>query len=82
MQEMLLTYQQTNVNAFQEVSNSLIAYQKGREFREQQESLTTASGPAALTPAKRIIQRTRIVLQTPRTYSNSVVSHVRLGRRG
>ena len=42
-QEMLLAYQQTIVNAFQEVSNSLIAYQKGREFREQQELLTTAA---------------------------------------
>src|SRR6202040_1642194 len=40
-QEMLLTYQQTIVNAFQEVSNSLVAYQKNREFREQQELLTT-----------------------------------------
>jgi multidrug efflux system outer membrane protein len=35
-QEMLLTYQQTIMNAFQEVSNSLVAYQKNREFREQQ----------------------------------------------
>jgi outer membrane protein, multidrug efflux system len=42
-QQMLLTYQQTIVNAFQEVSNSLIAYQKGREFSEQQELLTTAA---------------------------------------
>jgi outer membrane protein, multidrug efflux system len=42
-QEMLLTYQQTIVKAFQEVSNSLIAYQKGREFREQQELLATAA---------------------------------------
>jgi outer membrane protein, multidrug efflux system len=45
-QEMLLTYQQTIVNAFQQVSNSLIAYQKGREFREQQELLTTAAEDA------------------------------------
>ena len=45
-QEMLLTYQQTIMNAFQEVSNSLIAYQKGREFREQQELLTTAAEDA------------------------------------
>jgi multidrug efflux system outer membrane protein len=42
-QQMLLTYQQTIMNAFQEVSNSLVAYQKGREFREQQELLTTAA---------------------------------------
>jgi outer membrane protein, multidrug efflux system len=42
-QEMLLTYQQTIINAFQEVSNSLVAYQKGREFREQQELLTATA---------------------------------------
>jgi multidrug efflux system outer membrane protein len=45
-QEMLLTYQQTIMNAFQEVSNSLVAYQKGREFREQQALLTTAAKDA------------------------------------
>jgi multidrug efflux system outer membrane protein len=45
-QEMLLTYQQTIMNAFQEVSNSLVAYQKDREFREQQELLTTAAKDA------------------------------------
>ena len=39
---MLLTYQQTIMNALQEVSNSLVAYQKNREFREQQELLTAA----------------------------------------
>jgi multidrug efflux system outer membrane protein len=43
---MLLTYQQTIMNAFQEVSNSLTAYQKDREFREQQELLTTAAKDA------------------------------------
>jgi outer membrane protein, multidrug efflux system len=42
-EEMLLTYQQTIMNAFQQVSNSLTAYQKGREFREQQELLTGAA---------------------------------------
>jgi multidrug efflux system outer membrane protein len=45
-QEMLLTYEQTIMNAFQEVSNSLTAYQKGREFREQQELLTAAAEDA------------------------------------
>ena len=45
-QEMLLTYQQTIVNAFQQVSNSLTAYQKGREFREEQELLTAATEDA------------------------------------
>jgi multidrug efflux system outer membrane protein len=45
-QEMLLTYQQTIMNAFQQVSNSLTAYQKGREFREQQELLTAAAEDA------------------------------------
>jgi outer membrane protein, multidrug efflux system len=42
-QQMLLTYRQTIVNAFQEVSNSLVAYQKDREFREQQELFTAAA---------------------------------------
>jgi multidrug efflux system outer membrane protein len=42
-QEMLLTYQQAIMNAFQEVSSSLVAYQKNREFREQQELLTAAT---------------------------------------
>jgi outer membrane protein, multidrug efflux system len=45
-QEMLLTYQQTIMNAFQQVSNALTAYQKGREFREQQELLTAAAQDA------------------------------------
>jgi multidrug efflux system outer membrane protein len=45
-QEMLLTYQQTIMTAFQQVSNSLAAYQKGREFREQQELLTGAADDA------------------------------------
>src|ERR1700685_4442527 len=31
------------MNAFEKASNSLIAYQKGREFREQQELLTAAA---------------------------------------
>jgi len=43
---MFLTYQQTIMNAFQRVSNSLSAYQKGREFREQQELLTAAAEDA------------------------------------
>jgi len=45
-QEMLLTYEQTIMNAFQQVSSSLAAYQKGREFREQQELLTAAAEDA------------------------------------
>jgi len=44
--EMLLTYQQTIMNAFQQVSSSLTAYQKDREFREQQELLTAAAEDA------------------------------------
>jgi multidrug efflux system outer membrane protein len=44
--EMLLTYEQTIMSAFQEVSNSLVAYQKSHEFREQQERLTAAAEDA------------------------------------
>ncbi len=39
-QEALLSYQQTIQTAFQEVSNSLIAYQKLREFENRQALLT------------------------------------------
>lgn len=42
-QQMLLTYRQAIMNACQQVSNSLVAYQKGREFREQQGLLTAAA---------------------------------------
>jgi outer membrane protein, multidrug efflux system len=42
-QEAVLTYQQTVQNALQQVSNALIATQKDREFREQQEMLTGAA---------------------------------------
>ena len=46
-QEALLTYQQTIQQAFRSVSDALIAYQKNREFREQQELLTASAQDAA-----------------------------------
>ena len=42
-QDAVLSYQQTVQNAFEQVSNSLVASQKDREFREQQELLTQAA---------------------------------------
>jgi outer membrane protein, multidrug efflux system len=45
-QQMLLTYKQTIQDAFQQVSDSLVAYQKDREFREQQQLLTFAAQQA------------------------------------
>src|ERR1700730_7993639 len=42
-QEAALSYQQTVQNALGQVSNSLVASQKDREFREQQELLTQAA---------------------------------------
>jgi multidrug efflux system outer membrane protein len=42
-QEDVLSYQQTVQNALEQVSNSLVASQKDREFREQQELLTQAA---------------------------------------
>ena len=44
--EALLTYKKTIAQAFQDVSNALVAYQKFREFREQQEQLVAASRDA------------------------------------
>ncbi|HTR66292.1 MAG TPA: efflux transporter outer membrane subunit [Terriglobales bacterium] len=45
-EQLLLTYKQTIIGAFQQVSDGLIAYQKDREFREQQERLTSAAADA------------------------------------
>ena len=45
-EQMLLTYKQTIIDAFQQVSDALIAYQKDREFREQQQRLTSATADA------------------------------------
>jgi outer membrane protein, multidrug efflux system len=45
-EQLLLTYKQTIIGAFQQVSDALVAYQKNREFREQQELLTSATSDA------------------------------------
>jgi multidrug efflux system outer membrane protein len=45
-QQMLLTYKQTIIGAFQQVSDSLVAYQKNREYREQQALLTSSAEEA------------------------------------
>lgn len=42
-QQMLLSYQQTVMNAFREVSDALVAYRRDREFREQQQQLSDAA---------------------------------------
>ena len=44
--EAVLIYQQTIQQAFREVSDSLVAYRKNQEFREQQELLSGAAGDA------------------------------------
>ncbi len=41
-----LTYKKTIAQAFQDVSNALVAYQKYREFREQEERLVASSRSA------------------------------------
>jgi multidrug efflux system outer membrane protein len=46
-EQMLLTYQQTIQGAFRDVSDGLVAYQKDREFRIQEEHLYESAGDAA-----------------------------------
>ena len=46
-EEMVLIYQQTIQQAFRGVSDSLVEYQKNREFREHQERLVVAAKDAA-----------------------------------
>jgi len=45
-QEAVLRYQQSIQQAFREVSDSLVAYRRNREFREQEELLTNAAAEA------------------------------------
>jgi len=45
-EQLLLAYKQTIIGAFGQVSDALVAYQKNREFREQQELLTSAASDA------------------------------------
>lgn len=45
-EQLLLTYEQTIIGGFRQVSDALIAYQKNRESREQQELLTSATADA------------------------------------
>jgi len=46
-EEMVLTYQQTIQQAFRGVSDSLVAYQKNREYREHQQDLVISAQDAA-----------------------------------
>jgi len=46
-EEMVLTYQQTIQQAFRGVSDSLVAYQKNREYREHQQALVISAQDAA-----------------------------------
>jgi len=46
-QQAVLTYQQTVQKAFRQVSDALVDYAKYRQFREHQESLTTAARESA-----------------------------------
>jgi outer membrane protein, multidrug efflux system len=46
-EEAVLTYKQTIQQAFQDVSDSLIGYEKDQEFRQQQQLLTNAAEDAA-----------------------------------
>lgn len=46
-QQLLLTYEESIETAFRDISNSLVAYRKYREYYEHQQALTTAAREAA-----------------------------------
>ena len=46
-EELVLNYQKTIAGAFRDVSNSLVACRKNREFRVQQQNLLTSAEDAA-----------------------------------
>ena len=51
-EQMVLTYQQTIQGAFRDVSNALVAYQKGRSFGLQQEHLFQSAQDARLSQVR------------------------------
>jgi multidrug efflux system outer membrane protein len=51
-EQMALSYQQTIQGAFRDVSNALVAYQKNREFRIQQQLFESAQDAARLSQVR------------------------------
>jgi outer membrane protein, multidrug efflux system len=79
-EQFLLTYQQTIQGAFRDVSNALIAYQKNREFRLQQEKLVESAQDAARLSEVRFKAGTTDYLEVLTNNTNSFSAELTLAQ--
>jgi multidrug efflux system outer membrane protein len=79
-EQMLLTYQQTIQGAFRDVSNALVAYQKDREFRIQQEHLVESAEDAARLSQVRFKAGTTDYLEVLTNETNSFTAELGLAQ--
>jgi len=74
----LLTYQQTIASAFRDVSKALVAYQKYREYREQQEGLVNSTRNATQLSHARFEQGQSAYLEVLTNESNYLSADLNL----
>jgi multidrug efflux system outer membrane protein len=79
-EELVLSYQQTIQGAFRDVSNSLVAYQKDREFRIQQEHLLESAQDAARLSQVRFKAGTTDYLEVLTNETNSFTAELGLAQ--
>jgi multidrug efflux system outer membrane protein len=79
-EQMLLTYQQTIQASFRDVSNALVAYQKDREFRIQQEHLLESAEDAARLSQVRFKAGTTDYLEVLTNETNSFTAELGLAQ--
>lgn len=78
--QMVLTYQQTIQGAFRDVSDALVAYQKNREFRIQQEHLLESAQDAARLSQVRFKAGTTDYLEVLTNETNSFTAELGLAQ--
>jgi multidrug efflux system outer membrane protein len=79
-EQMVLTYQQTIQGAFRDVSNALVAYQKDREFRVEQEHLFESARDAARLSQVRFKAGTTDYLEVLTNETNSFSAELELAQ--
>jgi multidrug efflux system outer membrane protein len=79
-QQAVLTYRQTIQQAFQQVSDALIGYQKYRDFRVHQEALTTAAQSASQLSQLRYKGGATSYLEVLTSETNSFAAELNLAR--
>ena len=79
-EQLVLTYQQTILSAFRDVSNALVAYRKFREFRIQQQHLLESAQDAARLSERRFKAGTTDYLEVLTNETNSFSAELSLAQ--